>query len=305
MLYNPPVSALPSVENLQCFEAAARLLNFRAAARSVALTPAAFGQRIKQLEDQLGARLFDRTTRSVRLTQAGLALVPAARVALSDVEGCVRAVRSDASSPPVDLVLGTRFELGMSWVVPSLSALSRAHPHVTIHLYFGSGPDLVRRLRTLEIDCAITSARTLDPKLDSVVLHEEKYAFVGAAKLLKRQPFTTADHAQAHTLLDIDSEMPLFRYAKDAPGFPEGLRFGAHRWLGLGAAMKQLVLAGEGVAVLPRYMVEAELKRGRLKRIFPRLKPLRDSFRMVYGRADARRVVYEQLAGTLRGLPIT
>jgi len=69
---------LPSIESLRCFTAAAKLLNFRAAARSVALTPAAFGQRIKQLEEQLGTSLFHRTTRSVRLTESGLALLPAA-----------------------------------------------------------------------------------------------------------------------------------------------------------------------------------------------------------------------------------
>ena len=45
---------------------------------AVALTPAAFGQRIKQLEEQLGTSLFHRTTRSVRLTESGLALLPAA-----------------------------------------------------------------------------------------------------------------------------------------------------------------------------------------------------------------------------------
>jgi DNA-binding transcriptional LysR family regulator len=53
---------LPSLDSLQCFERAARLLNFRKAARAVGLTPAAFGQRIQKLEDQLGAKLFARTT---------------------------------------------------------------------------------------------------------------------------------------------------------------------------------------------------------------------------------------------------
>src|SRR5689334_25354523 len=78
MSYNapqPPVSA-PSLsfESLRCFLAAARLLNFRNASRAVALTPAAFGQRIRQLEEQLGVELFARTTRSVSLTERGIAL---------------------------------------------------------------------------------------------------------------------------------------------------------------------------------------------------------------------------------------
>ena len=67
---------IPEVDNLRCFLAAARLLNFRSAARSVARSPAALGQRIRQLEDELGTKLFHRTTRAVVLTEAGLNLVP-------------------------------------------------------------------------------------------------------------------------------------------------------------------------------------------------------------------------------------
>src|SRR5262249_3578107 len=77
-----PVTAPPSLESLRCFAEAARLLNFRAAARAVALTPAALGQRIQQLEGQLGRPLFHRSTRRVTLSEAGLALLPHAQRAL-------------------------------------------------------------------------------------------------------------------------------------------------------------------------------------------------------------------------------
>src|SRR6185295_16400638 len=88
-LYHPAV-ALPSIENLRCFLAAARLLSFRKASRSCSLTPAAFGQRIKHLEDELGVPLFQRTTRSVTLTEPGIALVPLAERVLAAAEECVR-----------------------------------------------------------------------------------------------------------------------------------------------------------------------------------------------------------------------
>ena len=59
------MTILPSLDNLRCFVAAAQSSSFRAAARVVALTPAALGQRIKQLEEQIGVPLFERTTRRV------------------------------------------------------------------------------------------------------------------------------------------------------------------------------------------------------------------------------------------------
>src|SRR5688500_3165651 len=119
---------LPSLDSLACFEAAARLLHFRGAARAVALTPAALGQRIRQLEEQLGVRLFHRTTRTVQLTEAGLALLPAARKALEAASECARAARGEVGPPPLELVLGTRLELGVSWISPQLGRLREAHP---------------------------------------------------------------------------------------------------------------------------------------------------------------------------------
>ena len=90
--------SLPPVDSLRCFCAAAKVLNFRAASRAVSLTPAAFGQRIKQLEEQLGAQLFVRTTRSVRLSTAGLSLLPVAQRALASMEDCTRAVSATTVS---------------------------------------------------------------------------------------------------------------------------------------------------------------------------------------------------------------
>src|SRR3954471_14359440 len=92
--HNARVSAPPpSLESLRCFVEAARLLNFRAAARVVALTPAALGERIRGLEELMGDTLFHRTTRKVVLTQAGLDLVPWAERALEAGRDCLRAGR--------------------------------------------------------------------------------------------------------------------------------------------------------------------------------------------------------------------
>src|SRR5690242_1539209 len=148
---------LPSLDSLRCFVAAARLLRFRAAAKSVALTPAAFGQRVKQLEDMFGVPLFERTTRKVTLTEAGLRLLPAAERALSSASDCALAVQGGRGLPEAEITLGTRHELGISWIVPQLDRIAERHPTLHVHLYFGSGPDLVLRVRTMEIDCAVTS----------------------------------------------------------------------------------------------------------------------------------------------------
>ena len=150
-----PTASPPSLESLRCFVEAARLLNFRAASRAVALTPAALGQRIAQLEAQIGRPLFHRTTRRVTLSEAGLALLGHAQQTLEAANACLRAGRGETGPPPQDLVLGTRHELGMSWIVPMLPAVHAAQPQLTLHLYFGSGSDLAIRVRNQEIHCAV------------------------------------------------------------------------------------------------------------------------------------------------------
>jgi DNA-binding transcriptional LysR family regulator len=298
------MTPLPSLDSLRCFLEAATSLNFRRASHAVGLTPTAFSQRIKQLEEQMGAPLFARTTRSVTLTEHGLALLPRARRCIAEAEACALVARPGAEHPDMDLTLGTRQELGMSWLVPQQRALLRSRPWLRLHLYFSSGPDLLLRLRTSEVDCAITSTAFSDPKLDALRLHREDYVLVGSSRLLRERPFTRPEHAEVHTLVDASPDTPLFRYWRDAPGGGDRLRFGGWLWMGCIAAIRHQVLEGAGVAVLPEYFVRADLAARRLVKILPSVVPANDYFRLVFRAADPRRRVFESLGKELASVPL-
>lgn len=294
---------LPDVESLRCFVAAMKSPTFRAAAREVALTPAALGQRIKLLEERLGARLFSRTTRSVTPTEIALAVRPAAERCLEAAADCVRVARGGGERPVVEIVLGTRDELGRSWLVPQLSVLRKALPWLKPHLYFGSGPDLLVRVRTAEIDCAITSTRFADPRLDAIVLHEERYCFVASPKLLAKRPLKKPEDAARHVLLDAGADMPLFRYFREGKGAP-AMRFAEVMRLGAIGPIKHETVLGAGVAVLPVYYVAPELESKKLVQVFPKVEPLVDHFRLVFRSGDPRRATYEALAAQLQAAPL-
>src|SRR6266478_6023414 len=180
------------LESLRCFEAAATHLTFRVAAKAVALSPAAFGERIKRLEDQLATPLFARTTRRVALTPAGERLLPHARRLLDDAERCAEIVRADAAPAPYQLTVGTRYELGLSWLTPALRSLRARQPERTINLAFGDSADLLARVRNGLLDCAVTSTRLALAGLAYATLHDEDYVFVGAAATLARHPLRRA-----------------------------------------------------------------------------------------------------------------
>src|SRR5262245_16854594 len=103
---------LPDLDSLRCFEAAAQHLHFRSAARSLHLSPTAFSERIRRLEESFDRQLFDRTTRRVALTAAGLKLLPQARRCLDEARRCTLIVADASAALSFELVLGTRFELG-------------------------------------------------------------------------------------------------------------------------------------------------------------------------------------------------
>ncbi len=295
---------LPPLDALRCFTEAARLLNFRAAARAVGLTPAALGQRIRQLEDLMEVRLFHRTTRSVALTEQGAGLLPFAQKALAAASDCVRAGRGEVGPPAIELVLGTRHELGLSWVLPLLPRLRQVQSGLSFHVYFGSGPDLVHRVRAAQIDCAVTSSLITDPKLDTARLHEERYVFVGRPELIRARPLSRPEHAAKHTLIDVAPDLPLFRYWRDGEGGQDVLPFGSITRLGTIAAIRALVLAGEGVAVLPEYFVQEDLRAKQLIRLFPKVKLLSDYFRLVYRGDDPKLELYQRLAQVMLSEPL-
>jgi DNA-binding transcriptional LysR family regulator len=252
----------------------------------------------------IGGPLFSRTTRKMALTPRGLSLLPRAREALGAAERCLEAGEGSAASFAGNLVIGTRHELGMSWIMPQLPALGAEHPRLTLHLYVGSGSDLVARVGSRDIDCAITSTRISDPQLEAHKLHPEPYAFVASPSLLRRQPLRRAEDARLHTLFDTTGELPLFRYFRDAKGGIDSMRFGRVVTLGTIEAIRAMVDDGRGVAVLPLYYAKPLLSKKRLARVMPKVDLASDWFRLVFRADDARRPLFDWLAERLREEPL-
>jgi DNA-binding transcriptional LysR family regulator len=238
------------------------------------------------------------------LTRAGRDLVPYAERALAAAGNCARAARGEADHAPVDLVIGTRHELGMSFLLPLLPVLATVRPALALHLYFGSSTDLLVRVRSLDIDCAVGSMRTTDLRLEALPLHKEEYVFVGQPRLLAKIPLRRPEHAAAHTLIDAHADLPLFAYFRDAARDRDRIQFARVLRVGTIDAIRACVLRGMGVGVLPRYFVARDLARKRLVPILPSIEPLHDHFRLIFRRDDARRTLFEELAARIRSAPL-
>ncbi len=286
-------------DSLRCFDAAATTLNFRAAANRVHLSPAAFSERIRRLESDLGAELFVRSTRLVELSEVGRRLVGLAREVLVGAERLQAAGRNPAAETPYELYVGTRYELGLSWLCPALTPLERAHPERTIHLHNGDTTDLLTRLERGDLDAIVASMRLTSPKLTYATLHAEEYVLVGKGRTLKRR----AD-AEQLTLVDASRDLPLFRYFLDALPDAEPWPFPHIEFMGgIGNIRRRLLDSPRRVGVLPRYFVRADLDAGRLLQLLPKIRLRSDAFRLVWRTGHPRTAALLRLAEELRAFP--
>ena len=119
---------------LLAFEAVVERGGFSAAARALGVTPSAVSKQIGQLEERLGARLFNRTTRSVHLTEAGRAYHDRARIALEVLEEAEGAVGSLTASPSGTLRITTPVSFGMIHVAPLLAGFMARYPRIRLEI---------------------------------------------------------------------------------------------------------------------------------------------------------------------------
>src|SRR6186713_1148446 len=141
--------------SIELFCLAAEHQGFTAAAAIAGVTPAAVSRSIGRLEERLGARLFVRTTRQIRLTDAGRAYFERCRAALDQLVDAEREVGGQQARPSGTLRISVPTTYGHHRLLPMLPAFMQAHPDVKVELHvsnrnidFGDeGFDLAIRVR--------------------------------------------------------------------------------------------------------------------------------------------------------------
>jgi DNA-binding transcriptional LysR family regulator len=149
----------------------------RAASRlGVAQPP--LSQQIKRLERRIGYPLFERHSRGVRLTDAGLELVPAARAALSDVALGIESARRTARGLAGHLRLGLAASVSLRMLPELLGAYRRAHPDVTLTVRELTSAPQVHALRAGTLDVGIGRETQPEPGINAVPWRSEEIVAV-------------------------------------------------------------------------------------------------------------------------------
>jgi LysR family transcriptional regulator, glycine cleavage system transcriptional activator len=279
-----PRSLVPSLGALQAFEAAARHGSFTRAAEELALTQGAVSRQVALLESALGVPLFERVRQRVSLTPAGAAYAEEVRGALQRITAATLAAMTlRGAGGTLELAILPTF--GTRWLIPRLPDFFHRHPEVTINF--------ATRIRPFDfgregLDAAIHFG---DPVWPGAMMHRlmgEVIVPVASPALLARAAVT----APADVL-----RVPLLSQSTRPRAWAE--------WLGaqglepqravMGPSFEQFVMvaqaaaAGLGMAIVPRFLVEEELRSGQLVMPFDRSVVSRQAYWLVYPEERGRR----------------
>ena len=193
-------AAIPSLDLLEGFEAAARHLSFTKAGEELFLTQSAVSRQIKELEDQLGVRLFERRHRALALTEAGQQFYAATAQVLTTMRGATERLRA-ATGRKRPLSVTTTHSFAALWLIPRLAGFTRTHPGVDVRITADT------RVQDLERDGLDLAIRHGPPSLagpNAVRLFGERVFPVCSPKLLKKDPLREPADLKNHCLLEYD-----------------------------------------------------------------------------------------------------
>lgn len=249
------------ISALQAFLAIAETGSFSRAAERIYLTQPAISKRIALLEEELGAKLFDRVGRGVQLTPAGQALAARARTLLKDFDDVRRVITNLAGTIGGELRLAMSHHVGLHRLPPALQRFHDSYPDVRLDLRFMDSEQACQAVAQGELEVAIV---TLPPHAEATLKLEPVWDdpldfVVGREHILAREASVTP-----RRLLEFPAILPgQGTYTREVilsalGNLRNRVQIGmATNYL---EVLKMLAAIGLGWSALPRTMIDDSLK---------------------------------------------
>ncbi|WP_152046382.1 LysR family transcriptional regulator [Aureimonas psammosilenae] len=248
---------LPSMSLLCAFEAAARHQSFTAAAAELHLTQSAISRQVRALEEAVGSNLFVRERQTVTLTLAGEAYAQEIREALSRISKATLNFKANPTGGT--LKLGILPTFGTRWLAPRLPQFTETNPGITLNLStrlarFDFGED--------QLDAAIHFGAPHWPGAELDFLMSETVVPACSQALARKFDLSRPEGLLEVPLIHLESRPDAWErwFRNQGVVFPplSGMLIDQF------AIASQAAIGGLGVALLPRFLIEAELARGDL-----------------------------------------
>jgi DNA-binding transcriptional LysR family regulator len=294
------MAKLPDFEALAIFAKVVELRSFAAAATELALSKATVSKAVTRLEQRLGARLFNRTSRRLALTDAGQKLSARAARLLLDGEAAENEALAQSVAPRGLVRLAVPMTFGVKAVAPILPEFLAAYPDVSIDLHLS---DAMVDLIGDGFDAGLRIARLPDSSLIARRLSAMPRFTVASPAYLKRHgrpthPMHLAEHkCFGYAYL---STPDVWHYT-NAKGEQASVRPGGPLRANNGEAVMPALLAGLGIADLPDFIVGDAIASGEVEVILEGWKQAESAVHLVMPSSRPRPARVEVLADFLTG----
>jgi DNA-binding transcriptional LysR family regulator len=258
------MAKLPDFEALAIFAKVVELRSFAAASTELALSKATVSKAVSRLEERLGARLFNRTSRRLALTDAGQTLSERAARLLAEGEAVENEALAQSVTPRGLVRLAVPMSFGVKAVAPLLPEFLKAYPEVSIDLHLSDATvDLIGE----GFDAGLRIARLPDSSLIARRLCAMPRYTVAAASYLKKygrptHPMQLADHkCFGYAYLSTPN---VWHYTNGA-GEQASVRPGGPLRVNNGEALVPALIAGLGIADLPDFIIGEAIASGEVE----------------------------------------
>ncbi|QJX02084.1 LysR family transcriptional regulator [Alcanivorax sp. IO_7] len=267
----------PLLDDLHLLTVLAEARSFTKAASRLGVSKASVSTRIVTLERTVGVPLVRRTTRSVVLTDAGLQLVEDIQPSFARIEQSLSSVKDLAGNPRGLLRVSAPVALGRQRIAPMLPAFLRHYPEIRLEL------DLSDRFVNLSqegFDLAIRHAQSVPETHVAWVLRESRSLLVASHDYLERhgEPRHPTDLSRHECLMYLrDGSAQSWSFQREAGrkrGERVGVPVGGHFKANNSEVLREAVLGGLGIGLLPDFTAVDELRPGRLTQVLPGWKPV-------------------------------
>jgi DNA-binding transcriptional LysR family regulator len=258
------MAKLPDFEALAIFAKVVELRSFAGAASELALSKATVSKAVGRLEERLGARLFNRTSRRLALTDAGQKLTERAARLLADGEAAENEALAQSSAPRGLVRLAVPMTFGVNKVAPLLPEFLERYPEVSIDLHLSDAAvDLIGE----GFDAGLRIARLPDSSLIARRLCGMPRYTVAAPSYLKRHGRPTHPmHLAQHKCFGYAYlSTPNVWHYTNAAGEQANLRPAGQLRVNNGEALMPAVLAGLGIADLPEFIIGDAIAAGEVE----------------------------------------
>jgi DNA-binding transcriptional LysR family regulator len=261
------MARLPDFEGLAIFAKVVELRSFAGAAAELKLSKGTVSKAVSRIEARLGARLINRTSRRLALTDAGRQLAGRAAHILAEGEAVEDAALAQATMPRGLVRLAAPMSFGVLRIAPLLPEFLATYPEVSVDLHLS---DAMVDLIGESFDAAIRIAALPYSSLVVRRLCEMQRHLVGSPRYLSehgrpKHPLQLAEHSCIGYSYTMTSET--WRFAKD--GKSATVRPSGRLRLNNGDAMLPALIGGTGVGILPEFILRDALAAGRLERLLP------------------------------------